>query len=155
LAAAIVFAVYSIFFPPAEKVITKRLKNLASAISAKPGGNIARVANVNKIGAFFHPNVRVSLEGFGRDVGSISGRGELEQMALSARQNLSGISVEFYNIVVQVDDSKTRAAARLTALVKINDQNDPAVQDIALELEKEGRTWLIRSVSPARTVQVQ
>jgi hypothetical protein len=151
LAAAIAFAIYSVFFPPAEKVIKKRLQKLAGAISARPGGNIARVANVSSIGGYFHPNVQISLVGFGREVASVSGRGELEQAALAARQNLGSISVKFYNISVQLGETATNASASLTALVNINEQTDPAVQEIELELEKLDRKWLIRSVTPGRS----
>lgn len=155
LAAAIIFAIYSLFFPPAEKVIRKRLQKLATAISAKPGGNIARVANVNAIGSYFHPNVRISLDGFGRDVASISGRGELEQAALAARQNVGSLGVKFYNIEVLVADSKTNATVTMTALVNINEQPDPAVQEIRLEMEKLNRAWLIREVVPRRELRIQ
>ena len=134
LAAALIFAIYSLFFPPAEKVIRKRLDKLAAAISARPGGNIARVANVNHIGSYFHPNVRISLEGFGREAVSVEGRSELEQNALAARQNLGSISVKFHNIVIQVEASKLNATVTATALVNINDQTDSAVQEIRLEL---------------------
>jgi hypothetical protein len=148
LAAAIAFAIYSLFFPPAEKVITKNLKSLASAISSNPGGNIARVANVSKIGSFFHPNVQISLQGFGREVASVSGRGELEQMALAARQNLGSIKVQFFNIAVHLAESGTEARVNLTALVNINNQTDPAVQPVQIQMERVERKWLIRSASP-------
>lgn len=145
--AAVLFAIYSLFFPPAEKVIAKRLKALASAISAEPGGNIARVANASRIGSFFHPNVQISLDGFGREAASVSGRGELEQIALGARQTVGSIKVRFYDIDVQVAPGKTEAQVTMTALVNINEQNDPAVQPILLAMEKVDRKWLIRSAS--------
>jgi hypothetical protein len=147
-AAALVFAAYSLLFPPAEKVIKKRLQKLAAAVSANPNGNIARVANVNRIGGFFHPNVKVSLQGFGREVSAIDGRGELEQMAMAARQNVGRISAQFYNLEVQLGTSPELAVATMTALVKINDQSDPVVQDLRLEMEKLDGAWLIRSVTP-------
>lgn len=156
LAAAVLFAIYSVFFPPAEKVIAKRLKSLAAAISARPGGNIARVANVSKIGSYFHPEVRVSLEGFGREVSSLNGRGELEQAALAARTSVGSVSVKFYYLDIQVDPSRTNAAVSLTALVNLNNQADPAVQQLRFDMEKTGRQWLIRAVSPSgRILDVQ
>lgn len=149
LAAAIIFAIYSVFFPPAEKIIKKRLEKLAAAISARPTGNIARVANVNKIGSFFDPNVRITVEGFGREFSSLNGRGELEQAALAARQNMSSVKVQFYNLAVQVGESRTNATVQMTALVNLNDQADPTVQDVTVELVKEGRSWLVLSAKPA------
>jgi hypothetical protein len=156
LAAAIVFAVYSVFFPPAEKVIAKRIRGLGEAISARPGGNIGKVANVSKIGSYFHPEVRIALQGFGREVASISGRGELEQAALAARNTVGSVAVKFYNLSILVGPSKTNATVTLTALVNINDQPDPAMQEIRFEMEKAGRQWLIRTASPAgRQLQIE
>ena len=147
--AAIAFGIYYFLFPPPEKVMRKRLKSLAEAISARPQGNIATMANVNKIGSFFHPNVSIVVQGFGQgaDLGSVSGRGELQQTALAARQRLSSVIVEFYNIEVLVK-AKTNATATATALVRINEDNNATPQQVQFDFEKVGRDWLIRSARP-------
>jgi hypothetical protein len=148
--AAIAFGIYYLFFPPAEKVIRKRLGKLATAISTRPQGNIATIANVNKIGSFFHPNVSITVEGFGREFGSVQGRGELQQTALAARQRVGAVSVELYNIKVQVGPGETNATASATALVKVGDETNPAVQELIFQFEKYERDWLIRSATPAK-----
>lgn len=148
LVLSIAFAIYSVFFPPAEKVIGKRLSGLAAAISSRPGGNIAMVANVSKIGSYFHPEVRIALEGFGREVASVNGRGDLEQAALAARNTAGRISVKFYNVAVIVQPTGTNAVVTLTALVNLNDQPDPAMQELQFDFEKAGRQWLVRTVKP-------
>jgi hypothetical protein len=146
--AAIAFGIYYFLFPPPEKVIRRRIARLAEAISAQPKGNIATVANVNRIGSFFHPNVSITVEGFGAEFGSIQGRGELQQLALSARQRVGAVSVEFFNIQVQPGPEKTNATASATALIKIGNENNPATQEIQFQFEKLGRDWLIRSAAP-------
>jgi len=146
---AIAFGIYYLFFPPAEKVIRKRLGKLAAAISTRPQGNIATIANVNKIGSYFHPNVSITIEGFGREFGSVQGRGELQQMALAARQRVGSVTVEFYNINIQVGSEKTNATASATALVKVGEETNPAVQELNFQFEKFQREWLIRSAVPA------
>ena len=146
--AAIAFGIYYFFFPPPEKVIRKRLSNLAEAISARPQGNIATVANVNRIGSFFHPNVSITVQGFGQEFGSVQGRGEVQRIAMAARQQVGSVAVEFYNVQIQVGPEKTNATATATALVKINDENNPAMQELQFRFEKIGRDWLIRSATP-------
>jgi hypothetical protein len=153
--AAIAFGIYYFVFPPPEKVMRKRLKSLAEAISAKPKGNIATVANVNRIGSFFHPNVSINVTGAGADIGSVQGRGELQQAAMTARQRLSAIIVEFYNIEVLVK-GKTNATASATALVRLNDDNNANSQQVKFEFEKVGRDWLIRSTTAQNPgIQIQ
>lgn len=153
--AAIGFGIYYWLFPPPEKVIRKRLTKLAEAISARPQGNISTMANVNRIGSFFHPNVTITVEGFGQDLGSIQGRGELQQTALAARQRLGSISVEFYNVEILVAPSKTNATGKATAIVKINDDANAQVQELDLQFEKYDREWLLRSASPSKSLKLQ
>lgn len=150
LLAALGAALWLYFFPAPEKVIRKRLVKLAESVSAKPKGNIAMAANINRIVSFFHPDVTINLQGYGRDVENINGRQELQQMAMGARQNVSNIKVEFYNIEPLVDDTGTNASVTFSALVNINDQTDPALQNLQVQMEKSGRAWLIKSVSPSR-----
>jgi hypothetical protein len=141
--AAIAYGLFYFFFPPADKVIRKRISKLSEAISARPQGNIATVANVNRIGSFFHPNVSVRVEGFGADVRSVDGRGELTRIAMAARQ---------HNVAVQVE-GKTNATVSATALVRISDDNNPTPQQVQLQFEKVGRDWLIRSAAPQKSLK--
>ncbi|HEX7859748.1 MAG TPA: hypothetical protein VF773_05440 [Verrucomicrobiae bacterium] len=152
--AAIAFGVYYFFFPPPEKVIRKRLTKLAEAISSRPEGNISMMANINRIGSFFHPNVTVSVQGY-EQLGAVSGRNELQQAALAARQRLGSISVEFYNVEVLVAPDETNATVTASALVKINNDPNAQVQDVKLEFEKYDRAWMIRSATPSKSLKPQ
>lgn len=151
---AMAFGIYYLLFPPAEKVIRKRLTRLAEAISIRPQGNIAKMANVNKIGSFFHPNVSITVEGFGTELASVQGRNELTQVAHAARQRLGGISVEFYNVEIIVS-GETNATATVTAMIKLNDDPNANVQDVQLTFEKHDRDWLIRSAAPSKSLKLQ
>lgn len=153
--AAIGFGIYYWLFPPPDKLIRKRMTKLAEAVSARPQGNISTMANVNRIGSFFHPNVSITVEGFGQNLGSVQGRGELQQTALAARQRLSAISLEFYNVNIVVAPSKTNATVSATVIVKINDDANAQVQEIDLEFEKYDRDWLIRTATPSKSLKLQ
>jgi hypothetical protein len=151
----VAFAVRHYLFPPPERVIEKKLKALAETVSQNPEGNISRVANVSRMGNFFHPNVTINLEGFGREAASIQGRGELEQNAMGIRQNNFRIKVIFSNPHITVGPEKTNATALVTAEVTLNDQKEPIVQDIRLVFEKLDRAWLIRSATPAKALKIE
>jgi hypothetical protein len=153
--AVVAFALWHYLFPPPERVIEKKLNALAEIISQNPQGNISKAANVNRIGNFFHPNVSINLEGFGRDVSSLQGRSEIEQTAMAVRQNNIPISVIFSAIHITVGPEETNASAIVTAEVKLNDQKEPIVQDIRLTFEKFDRSWLIRSATPAKGLKVE
>ena len=155
LAALAGWAVWNLFFQPPARIIEKRLEKLAAAISENPQGNISKVANANRIGSFFHPNVSISLEGFGRDVASIQGRGELEQMAMGARQRDLQLQVQFSNMHIQAERGETNASALVTVEVRLNDQRDPVVQDVRLSWEKMDGSWVIRSAEPMKDLKLK
>ena len=152
---AIGFGLYYWLFPPPEKVIRKRLTKLSQAISARPQGNIATVANASRIGSYFHPNVSITVEGYGAELGSLQGRGELERTAVAARQRVGSISVEFYNINIVVGPSKTNATVNATAIIKLNDDANANIQEVQLSFEKLDRDWLIRSAAPSKSLKLQ
>src|SRR5690606_25358193 len=104
----------------------------------------SRVANVNHIAGHFHPDVVLNLAGFGRGIEVISGRNELQQIALAARQNVPGLNVRFNNVHIKVAEDELSARVNLTAVVRFQDQADPAVQDIKMEFENVDGDWLIR-----------
>ena len=155
IVAIVGLAVWHYLFPAPEKVIEKKLNSLAELISQNPQGNISKAANVNRIGNFFHPNVSINLEGFGREVSSLQGRSEIEQTAMAVRQNNFRISVSFPAIHITVGPEKTNAQAIVTAEVILNDQKEPIIQDIRLEFEKLDRSWLIRSATPAKGLKIE
>lgn len=148
LLGVIAFTIWYYFFPPPERVIRKNLSKLAEKVSARPQGNIATVANASSIAGYFHPRVELNLQGFGRGVEVISSRLEVQRMALAARQNVGWIEVKFNNVHVQVAEDKQTAAVNLTAVVRIEGQEQPLVQDVKVLFEKLERDWLIRSIQP-------
>lgn len=153
--AGLAFALWHYLFPPPEKVIRGKLEALARTISETPQGNISRVTNVSRIGAFFHPNVSINLEGFGRDASSIQGRGELEQTAMGVRQNSFRIAVQFSNVHITVGPEENQASALVTAEVMLGDRTEPIVQDIRLSLERFDRSWLIRTAEPSKALKIE
>jgi hypothetical protein len=154
LLAGLAFGLWFYFFPPPEKAIRKQLAKLGTALSANPEGNIAKVANVNRITSFFHPDVTINLERFGREVEAVQGRKELQQIAFGARQSALGLKVKFENIAVKLEDSDTNATVYATAIVTIGNAAEPIVHDIKITMEKVDRDWLIRSATPGKVFNV-
>jgi hypothetical protein len=148
------FLIWHYFFPAPEKVIRRELTELAQAVSARPEGNFAKVANVNHIVSFFHPEVSINVEQFGLEVESVHGIAELRGMAFAARQNAGKLKVNFENLKIELNPAKTRATVYCTAVVEASQQPEPIVHDIKLGMEESDGKWLIRTVIPAQTLQV-
>lgn len=147
MAGVVAFAIWWSFFPSAERAIKKRIDKLASLVSADvSGSNIKRVANATRIADLFASDVVIRADAFSNQSEVVSGRDSIQQALLAARGAIQQVEVKFYNLAIEVDPvTKTNASVALTALVRLNNQNDPFVGDVKLLMRKEGRAWLITS----------
>jgi hypothetical protein len=149
--AAAGIVIWWFFFPSPERAIKKRLTRLSEVISADvSNSNIKRVANVNQLASFFSADVAIDASSVSRYNELITGRDELTQAIMAARTMVQKIEAKFYNIEIEVDESRKNATVELTALVKLNNQEDPFLGDVKLTMRKEDRQWMISSVAPAR-----
>ena len=83
------------FFPSPEKIIRKRLGELAKAASFVPNeGPLAKAWNASLLADFFTPDVQVRVEVPG-SWHTISGRDDLLRAALGVRSTLSALTIEF------------------------------------------------------------
>jgi hypothetical protein len=149
---ALTFGVWWYFFPSPERAIKKRLNNLSELISADvAGSNIKRVANIHRIINYFASDVTIRADAVSRYSEVITGRDTLMQGLMGARTQFQRIEAKFYNIAVQVDPSGTNATVLLTALVRLNNQEDPFLGDAKVGMRKEDGKWLISSAAPIKT----
>lgn len=152
LLASLGFGIWWYFFPSPERAIKKRLTKLSELISADvAGSNIKRVANVNRIVGYFSDDVVIRADAISRYNEIVTGRDSIMQGMMATRSGLERVEAKFYNLDVKVDDSKTNAIVLLTALVRINNQEDPFMGDAKLKLRKEEQKWLITSVEPVKS----
>lgn len=151
LVGGLAFAIWWYFFPSPERAIKKRLNKLSELISADvSGSNIKRVANINRIINYFSRDVTVRADAVSRYSEVISGRDSLMQGLMGARTQLQRVEARFYNLAVQVDQTGTNATVLLTALVRLNNQEDPFLGDAKVLMRKEEGKWLITSAEPIK-----
>ena len=82
---------WGVFFPSPEKVIRKRLGELAQAASFSPKeGLIAKAWNASVLGEYFTPDVQVTVDVPGTQH-TLSGRDELLQAAVGARSAVGSL----------------------------------------------------------------
>ncbi len=98
--AALGFWGWRVFFPSPEKVIRKRLGELAKAASfSSKEGLLAKAWNASALGEFFTPDVQVTVDVPGTQH-TINGRDELLQAAVGARSEVSSLTIKFPDIKV-------------------------------------------------------
>jgi hypothetical protein len=156
VAALIALGIWSwgIFFPSPEKVIRKRLGELAKVASfSSKEGLVAKAWNANMLADYFTEDVEVTVEIPGSQH-TLSGRAELMQAAAGARSAVSSLSIEFPDIKVTLAPDRTSAVVNLTARGKIPDDKDYYLQELRMRMVKVKRDWLINQVETVKTLSL-
>jgi len=141
------------FFPGPEQAIRKRLAEVAQLGSfvASKEGQLAKLANAQKLTTFFTPDAEVSV-----DVPELhqklSGQDELLKAAVAVRTILSSLQVELLDINITFGPDKTSAIAILTLKVRANGERDFTPQELKFTLKKVKGDWLIREAQTVRTL---
>ena len=147
--------IWTVLFPSPEKVIRKRLTELARTVSFSPNeGNLVRIAGAQNLAFFFSTNVEVNIDVPGRVQHNLMGRAEITQAAPGARSTVNGLDVKFPDIVVTVAPGKQSAEVDLTVEVKIANERDPIVQEMKFTLQKTDGEWLVTRVETVRTLSI-
>src|SRR5437899_2797160 len=127
--------VWTSVFPTPERVIRKRLTELAKVAAVR--GNEAPLAvllNSQKLGGFFTADAEISLDVPGRAQQVLSGRDNLVQAAMQLRSAVGALHVAFYDIIVTVAPDKTTAEANLTLVARLAGERDKIVQELKFRL---------------------
>ena len=149
---AVAFWAWTILFPNPEKVIKKRLGEMAKAASFSSEQGIARQAwNASSLAEFFTPDVEVLLNA-PMVQHTISGRDELMEAAVGARRVIKSLKVSFPDIQVTLAPDKASAEVYVTGEAKVPGEKDFFLQELRLTLVKVKRDWLIKRVETVKTL---
>ena len=148
------FWAWHFFFPSPEQVIRKELGQVAAAASIAPNeGQLAKLANSQKLISFFAPDVQVTVDIPGRSSQTFNGRDEIQQATLGARSLLNTLKVQFLDVIVIVAPDKQSAQAHLTATATLPGEKLPEVQELQFRFKKLDRNWLIDKVDTVKTLR--
>lgn len=143
---------WRVFFPGPERVIRKRISELAKAASFSPNeGALAKAYNATALADLFTPDVEITLEVYNSQR-SISGRDQIMQAAMAARSRVSSLTVEFPDVKVNVAPDGASAVVLLTARGYVPGERDSYLQELRLRLIKVKRDWLINQVQTVKTL---
>lgn len=152
LLAAVGFWAWHMLFPNPEKVIRKRLGELAKAASFSSDQGLMTTAwNASSLAEFFTPDVEVTVDVPGSQH-TFSGRDELLQAYVSARKVVQSLTIKFPDITVTVAPDKASAVVYLTAEARVAGEKDFFLQELRLRLIRVKRDWLIVRVETVKTL---
>ena len=153
LAALIAAGVWlrTVIFPSPEKVIRKRLAQVAAEVSFQPGENPLVIANrAENLADRFGTNIELNINVPEHGQQEIVGRSEITQAAAGAHQKFSSLKVEFPDVSVTVGADKLSAVADAAVKVQIAGEKDIYVQEMKFTFQKTEGDWLIIRVETVR-----
>lgn len=140
--------------PSAQQAIRRRLTEFARAASIAPNeSQIARLANAQKLTAFFTPDVEVMVDIPFHSRQVWNGIDEVREAALGAEASVSALKVEFPDLDVTLGPDHKTAFVDLTAKGMVPGEKDIYVQELKLSLKKIGSDWLIKKVETVKTLR--
>lgn len=151
--AALGFWGWRAWFPGPEQVIRRQLAELAQTASFSAGQSpLSKLANAQKIGAFFLPEVEITLEVPGRSQVAFHNRDELLEAAMAATSAAGSLSLKFVDIHVTLAPDRQSAVANLTVQAAVNQEKNAYVQELNFYWTKFEGQWRIRRVENVKTL---
>jgi hypothetical protein len=143
---------WTVLFPRPEKVIRRRLTELARTVSSSANeSDLARLAAARSVAGFFAADVELNV-----DLPELGQRTmdhvEITQLALMGRSRAGGLQVKFPDINITVAPDKQSAMADLTVEANISGEHDSVVREMKFTLRKTDGQWLITRIETVRTL---
>jgi hypothetical protein len=150
--AAVGFWAWSVLYPNPEKVIKKRLGEMAKAASySSDQGFAAQAWSASSLAEYFTLDVEVTLDVPGVQH-TFSGRDELMQGARGVRHLHKSLTITLPDIKVTLSPDKTSAEVYLTGEARVPGEKEFFLQELRLRLIKVKRDWLIKQVETVKTL---
>ena len=151
--AALGIWLWTVLFPSPEKVVRRRLTELARTVSSSANeSDLTRLASARSVAGFFAATVELNVDLPELGQHNSMDREEITQLALMGRSRAGGLRVKFPDINITVAPDQQSAVADLTVEANVSGEHDPIVQEMKFTLRKTDGQWLITRVETVRTL---
>jgi hypothetical protein len=141
-------------FPGDEVKIRHLLEQTAQAASF--GGEqkpLTRLAGAGELAGCFTADVLVKIEALGGYLSAIRGRAQVQQLALSARNQMASLNVRFEGAIIEVAEDGRTATVQLTVIARGSGMQEPLEHPLRMSLRKVDGDWLIAGVESVSVLQ--
>jgi hypothetical protein len=152
--AALGFWLWTILFPSPEKIVLKKVSNLAaSANISRADGNITRAAKAGNVVSEFANDAEIDFDVAGVGARTLSGRDEIRETAMGGFANVPSLKVQFLDAAAKVGAGKLTAEVTCTERVSAGDNKDFGIQELRFQFKKIDGDWLITRAETVKTLQ--
>lgn len=151
--AALGFWLWTIFFPNPEKVVRKKMADLAATTTISANASpLNRAGKATHLVEMFAPDAQINLHAPGLGSRTFSGRDEIRENVLGGFASVISLKVEFLDVSVRLTADKKNAEVRCTVRINGGDGKDENVQEMRFQFKKLEGTWLIVRVENVNTL---
>jgi len=151
--AALGIWLWTVLFPSPEKVVRRRLTELARTVSSSANeSDLTRLAAARSVAGFFAATVELNVDLPELGQHNSMDREEITQLALMGRSRAGGLRVKFPDINITVAPDQKSAVADLTVEANISGERDSVVREMKFTFRKNDGQWLITRIETVRTL---
>jgi len=148
------FWLWTVFFPSPEKIVLKKIADLAvTATISAADGNITRAAKASNVVGDFSTDAEIVFDISGVGARTLSGRDEIRESAMGGFANVPSMKVRFLDATAKVGADKQTAEVNCTARVNVGDNRDFGIQELRFQFKKIDGDWLITRAETVKTLQ--
>jgi hypothetical protein len=146
---------YRQMFPPAEERIRGVLREAAGTASfGSDSGNLARLAAIHRLGAYFTPDAEIVVDMPGAASHRVMGRDEVRQIAAGMRSAVQGLEVRLMEMDVRMEPGGRGARVHVVVSVRVDGAEEVWISEFKLLVVDVEGDWLIRRVDPVKSLQM-
>ena len=141
-------------FPSPEGKIRKRMAQLQELTTfSGTEGNLAQIAVSQKLSSLFTEDAKIRLTPVvGGHGGTLTGREDIMNASVGARQLLGGLKVDFLDVVVTIEPGGRTALVEATGKAVPKGSGEMWVQELRFHFIETEEGWMISSVETVRTL---
>ena len=151
---ALGFWLWTVLFPSPEKIVLKKISQLAAYATIHNGeGNISRAGKASNVVSAFANDAEISFDVEGVGAKTLSGRDEIHDATMAGFMSLTSLSVQFLDPIARVGADKQSAEVTCTARVTAGDSKDFGIQQLHFQFKKLDGDWRITRAETVKSLQ--
>lgn|GEM_PF-3132872 len=135
--------------------VEKRLLALAEAVSfSEKDSMFLRLGYPEKVRGFFGPTTELDITVGSREAHATLVNSELKERVGLMRATAKGLSVQFLDVAVTMNEALNEATAHLTSKIYFTGEPDYLVQEFRVQLGKQAEQgWRVSRIGTVRTME--
>jgi hypothetical protein len=147
--------VYWRFFPNDERQILGILNKVAKTASFGADEKmLLKMSKANNLVSLFSQNAQIIIKVDNLGSHHFNGRSEIREAVVLSRRNLNGLSIKFFDPLLEISSNRQEAELRTTVKVSVDNQSNFDIREIVMRFHKVDREWLIKQISTIDTFRL-